>query len=65
MQLRFLLLLVQPIMVFGINMFIHYTLTIEQHPEKIWHSIDNEENPELGGVDTETTAGYIHLYTSK
>ena len=49
-------------MVFGINMFIHYTLTIEQHPEKIWHSIDNEENPELGGVDTETTAD-IYTYT--
>ena len=43
-------------------MFIHYTLTIEQHPEKIWHSIDNEEHPELGGIDEETTAD-IYTYT--
>lgn len=43
-------------------MFVHYTITTEEHPEKIWHSIDNEENPELDGIDEETTAD-IYTYT--
>lgn len=49
-------------MVIGINMFIYYTLTVEEHSDKIKHTIDNEENPELDGIDEETTAD-IYTYT--
>jgi|TARA_B100001093_G_C26816191_1_gene1009798 hypothetical protein len=49
-------------MVIGINMFIYYTLTVEEHSDKIRHTIDNEENPELDGIDEETTAD-IYTYT--